>query len=129
MTEYLDLEDLLAAAEAAIGRPARVRDIGLLQAGVARPQVTVVGEDAYPTLDGKAAALLHSIVSGHPLIDGNERLGWVAVRLFYRLNGEDVRPAADEAFDLVVRIAGGELDDVAAITAHLRSWRAPGEVG
>lgn len=128
MIEYLDLEDLLAAAEAAVGRPARVRDIGLLQAAAARPQVTVFGGEAYPTLDAKAAALLHSIVAGHPLVDGNKGLGWVAVRLFYRLNGEDIHPEPDEAFDLVVRIAGGELDDVAAIADQLRSWRAPREV-
>jgi death-on-curing protein len=126
--ECLDLEDLLAAAEAAVGRPAQVRDIGLLQAAAARPQVTAFGEEAYPTVDAKAAALLHSIVSGHPLVDGNKRLGWVAVRLFYRLNGEDVHPEPDEAFDLVVRIAGGELDDVAAIAARVGSWRVPGEV-
>src|SRR5207245_6344291 len=60
----------------------------------------VCSSDLYPTVDLKAAALLHSLVTGHPLIDGNKRVGWVAVRLFYRLNDQDVHPSANEAFDL-----------------------------
>lgn len=123
MTEYLELEDLLEAAAAAIGHPSEVRDIGLLQGAVARPASSVFGEDAYPGLDQKAAALLHSIVTSHPLADGNERLGWVATRLFYRLNGTDIRPTADEAFELVVGIAEGSISDVKAIAARLTAWR------
>ena len=124
MTEYLDLDDLLAAADAAIGQPAQVRDIGLLQAAAARPEATAFGEDAYPSLDLKAAALLHSIVTGHPLVDGKKRLGWVAVRLFYRLNAADVDPPSDDAaFDLVVAVANASLDDVPTIAARLAAWR------
>ena len=122
MTEHLDLDDLLAAAEAALGRPADVRDVGLLEAAVARTRASVYGEDAYPDLDTKAAALLHSIVTGHALIDGNKRLGWVAVRLFYRLNDRNLRAPVDDAFDLVASIADGSLRDVADIAARLRQW-------
>jgi death-on-curing protein len=125
VTEYLDLDDLLAAADAAVGSRADVRDVGLLQAAVARPQATAFGEEAYPTLDEKAAALLQSIVAGHPLVDGNKRLGWVAVRLFYRLNEADVRPAPDEAFDLVVSVASGDRRDVTEIAGTLARWRTP----
>ena len=124
MTEYLELDDLLAAADAAVGGPADVRDIGLLQAAVARPQATAFGEEAYATLDAKAAALLQSLVSGHPLVDGNKRLGWIAMRLFYRMNGADVRPAPDEAYRLVISIADGALRDVAGIAGILGGWRA-----
>ena len=122
MTEHLELDDLLAAAEAALGRPADVRDIGLLEAAVARTRASVYGEDAYPDLDAKAAALLHSIVTGHALIDGNKRLGWVAVRLFYRLNDRDLGAPIDDAFDLVAAIADGSLRDVASISARLHAW-------
>lgn len=122
MTEHLDLDDLLAAAEAALGRPPEVRDIGILEAAVARTRASVYGEDAYPDLDAKAAALLHSIVTGHALIDGNKRLGWVAVRLFYRLNDRDLRAPIVDAFDLVAAIADGSLRDVASIAAKLRAW-------
>ena len=122
MTEHLDLEDLLAAAEAALRRPPEVRDIGILEAAVARTRASVYGEDAYPDLDGKAAALLHSIVTGHALVDGNKRLGWVAVRLFCRLNERDLRVPVDEAFDLVRSVADGSLRDVPDIAARLRLW-------
>lgn len=123
MIEYLDLDDLLAAAEAALEGPPTVRDIGLLDAAAARPRSSVYGADAYPDLDTKAAALLHSIVTSHPLVDGNKRLGWVAVRLFYRLNDADVRPPPDSAYDLIVAIADGRVGDVASIAEHLASWR------
>lgn len=123
MTEYLELEDLLAAAEAALGRPAEVRDVGLLLASAARPRATAFGEEAYASLDEKAAALLHSIVTGHPLVDGNKRLGWVAVRLFYRLNEADVRAPSDDAFDFVVGVAEGTIREVPAIASRLASWR------
>ena len=124
MTEYLDLDDLLAAAEAALDGPPDIRDIGLLEAAAARPRVTAFGEEAYPDLDRKAAALLHSIVTSQALVDGNKRLGWVAVRLFYRMNGTDLRVEADEAFELVVRVADGRLRDVAVIGERLGRWRS-----
>lgn len=122
MTEHLDLEDLLVSAEVALGGPPQVGDIGILEAAVARTRASVYGEDAYPDLHAKAAALLHSIVTGHALIDGNKRLGWVSVRLFYRLNGTDVRIPIDDAFDLVTSIADGTLRDVLDIAEHLRPW-------
>ena len=101
-----------------------MRDIGILEAAVARTRASVYGEDAYPDLHAKAAALLHSIVTGHSLIDGNKRLGWVSVRLFYRLNGEDLRIPIDEAFDLVMSVADGSLRDVPDIAERLRPWVA-----
>jgi len=124
VTAHLDLEDLLVAAEVALGGPPQVRDIGILEAAVARTRASVYGEDAYPGLHAKAAALLHSIVTGHALIDGNKRLGWVSVRLFYRLNGEDLRIPIDEAFDLVMSVADGSLRDVPDIAERLGPWVA-----
>lgn len=122
MTEHLDLEDVLAAAEAALGRPPEIRDIGVLEASVARTRASIYGEDAYSDLSSKAAALLHSIVTGHALVDGNKRLGWVAVRLFCRLNDHDLRAPVDESFDLVRSIADGSMRDVPDIAASLRAW-------
>lgn len=123
MTEYLELDDLLAAADAALGEPPLVRDIGLLDAAAARPRSSVYGADAYPDLDRKAAALLHSIVTSHPLLDGNKRLGWVAVRLFYRVNDADLRAPHDDAYQLVVDVAAGAIRDVDVIAARLAAWR------
>ena len=126
MIDYLDLDDALAAADAAVGGRAQVRDIGLLESALARPRASVYGDDAYRTLDDKAAALLHSLVTSHPLVDGNNRLGWVAVRLFYQLNDADLEAPIDDAFELVVDVAAGRVGDVPSIGRRLAVWRRPG---
>jgi death-on-curing protein len=114
--EYLDLDDLLLLASALLGEPPPVRDLGLLGAAAARPSASAFGEDAYPDAWSMAAALLHSIVKHHPLVDGNKRLGWVACAVFLDLNGIDPTAAAnDDVFELVSRVASGsvELDALA----------------
>ncbi len=118
--DYLELDDLLVAAIAFLGHAPEVRDYGLLESALARPRATVFGEDAYPTLHEKAAALLDSLVNNHALVDGNKRLGWVATRLFYGLNGYAVVGSEDDKFGLVIAVATGELDTVSKI-AHLSS--------
>ena len=86
-TEYLDLDDLVDLARTLLGDPPPIRDIGLLGSAAARPQTTAFGEDAYPNLLTKAAALLQSLVNNHSLVDGNKRLGWLATAVFLELNG------------------------------------------
>jgi death-on-curing protein len=120
VTVYLDLHDLVAAAER-INGPDCIRDLGLLSSAVARHSSFVFGIDPYPSLDLKAAALLASVVGNHALVDGNKRLGWVAVRLFYGLNEVALRVDQDEAYRLVLGVAKG-LDDVSAIAEVLASW-------
>lgn len=117
--EYLDLDDLVAAAEVALGRPPEVRDWGLLASALARPKASIFGEDGYPSLNGKAAALLHSVVANHALVDGNKRLGLVAVLLFYGMNGCDLTANEDERVDLILAIADGRLSEVEKIAEHL----------
>lgn len=119
---YLTIEELVLIGEYAIGHEPKIRDWGLLESALGRPQATVYGQDAYPTIHEKAAALLHSVASNHALVDGNKRLGWVATRTFYRLNGYDVRASEDEAFDLVVSIADGTVSDVEEIAKAIRVW-------
>ena len=120
MIDYLTLDDVLAAAEAHLGHPAEVGDYGLLESAVARPQATVFGEDAYPTIHEKAAALLQTLAANHPLLDGNRRTAFVATALFYGLNGHHVPGSAeDELFDLVIAVATGGLDTVSKIAERL----------
>jgi death-on-curing protein len=88
----------------------KVRDIGLLEAAVGRPMQTVFGEDAYPTPQEKAAALLHSIARNHPFADGNKRTATVAAVFMLEVNGLCPIWAADEALHHIVRLAEGELD-------------------
>ena len=107
--DFLSVEDLMEIASGVIAE-VKVRDVGLLAAADARPRVTVFGEDAYPTFEDKAAALLHSLVRNHALIDGNKRLAWSATRIFCLLNGRDLTYSVDDAEDLMLRGALGELD-------------------
>ena len=107
--DYLSVEDLLEIATGVIEHVA-VRDAGLLAAAAARPQITVFGEDAYATFEDKAAALLHSLVRTHALVDGNKRLAWSAARIFCLLNGRDLTYTVDEAEDLMLSAASGQLD-------------------
>ena len=112
---FLDLEDLLHVAERAVGAPLEVRDIGLLESAAARPRSSAFGTDAYPTLHDKAAALLHSIVRNHALVDGNTRLGPAAVIAFYGVNGRRLTLTNDEAYDVVMAVATANVEDVARI--------------
>lgn len=106
--EYLVMEDLLGLVRALRAGP--VRDLGLLDAACARPQSMAFGQDVYPTLEQKAAALFHSIVRTHALVDGNKRLGWLATTVFLDLHGHAVSLTDDEAFQLVMEVAQGELE-------------------
>jgi death-on-curing protein len=106
--EFLDLDDVLGLAQRLLGDPPPLRDVGLLGSAVARPQTTVGGSDAYPTIWLKAAALLQSIVDNHALVDGNTRLGWLATAVFLEINDASVAAASnDDVVDLVMAVAAG----------------------
>ena len=116
---YLTLEDLLTLVDDL--RVGPVRDVGLLESAAHRPTTTLWGADAYDGLDLKAAALLESIVRNHTLLDGNKRLGWLAVVVFLGLNGIDLDAPDDEAYDLVIAVTTGQLPLEDAAGA-LSSW-------
>ncbi len=118
--EYLDLEDLLGLTRALGAGP--VRDLGLLDSAAARPRSNAFGENAYPSLDLKAAALLHSIARNHALVDGNKRLAWLATVVFLDLNDQTPDLDDDAAFDLVMDAAQGTVE-VEEIAARLRVVR------
>ncbi|WP_134663745.1 MULTISPECIES: type II toxin-antitoxin system death-on-curing family toxin [unclassified Amycolatopsis] len=117
--EYLTLDDLLLLS--ADLRVPGVRDLGLLDAAAHRPQSSLMGQDAYPDLHEKAAVLLESIVRNHPLIDGNKRLGWMSMYVFYGLNGFDLDAPEDEAYDLVIATATGTLP-YQSVAERLAEW-------
>jgi death on curing protein len=106
--EYLTLEDLLDLVSALDTGP--VRDLGLLDSACHRPRAAFFGREAYPTLAGKAAALMHSLTSNHALVDGNKRLALLATAVFLRLNGYYLDLTDDEAFELTVSAAAGQTD-------------------
>jgi len=119
VTEYLDPEQALAAAER-LGL--HIRDEGLLFSALARPASSAFGQDAYPAIELKAAALMHSIARNHALFDGNKRFAWFMTLAFLALNDLRVVMPEDTAFDLVLGVARGELElaeAAAVIRAHL----------
>jgi len=118
---YLTLTDLLHVAERTLGTRAAIRDHGLLQSALARPQTRVHGTDAYTTLEEKAAALLHSLARNHPLVDGNTRLSLAATIAFLGINGRRLTLTNDEAYELVMNVATGKLDKVGDISELLRA--------
>jgi death on curing protein len=101
--------------------PDMLRDFGLLDSAVARPQASAFSEDAYPTLHEKAATLLYGLARNHPFVDANKRTA--AASVFYQINGYML--AVDDG-DVValVDIAEGQLD-VPNIAATLKAWAHP----
>ncbi len=106
--EYLDLEDVVAMIRTLGVGP--IRDVGLLDSAVSRPQSSAFGDDAYQTFDLKAAALLHSVTKNHALVDGNERIAWLCTVVFCDMSGFTPDLTDDEAFQLVWDIAGSSLE-------------------
>lgn len=116
MTRYLTVDELIYINEVLPGNDQihkilkgkqKVRDMGLLEAAAARPMQTVFGEDAYPSLPEKAAALLHSIARNHPFADGNKRTATVAVIFMLQVNGSRPRWEKAEALTHIVAVAEG----------------------
>jgi death on curing protein len=121
---YLDLDDLLHIAGTVLPS-VDVRDVGMLASALARPQVSAFGSDAYPELHTKAAALLHSVARNHGLVDGNKRLALAATIAFLGINGWRLTLTNDEAYELVIAVASGELDDLQTIADSLRRGSQP----
>jgi death-on-curing protein len=118
---FLNLDELLYVAVRTLGAEPEVRDLGLLESALARPQVSAFGEDAYPTIHEKAAALLHSVARNHALVDGNKRLALAAAIAFYGINGMRLTLTNESAYDLVIDVASGRLDDVPTIASVLET--------
>jgi death on curing protein len=114
LTRYLTLSELIYINGTVLNRPditagtQEIRDIQLLDAAVARPAASAFGEDAYPTLRAKAAALLHSVARNHPFADGNKRTATVAAAFMCRVNGQPVIWEQAEALDMILRAAEGK---------------------
>jgi death on curing protein len=122
---YLTLPELLHVAERALGGEPQIRDAGLLESALARPRATAFGSDAYPDLDTKAAAMLHSLARNHGLVDGNKRLALAGIIAFYGVNGRRLTLSNDEAYDLVIAVADGTLDVVEQIADRLAHATKP----
>lgn len=96
-----------------------IKDAGLLSSAIARPRASAFGEDAYPDLVTKAAALFESLVRNHALHDGNKRLSVVLTWSFLLNNNVRLRHTKKEAYDFALAAAAGELT-----FEQIRGWFA-----
>lgn len=122
---YLDHEELLYVAERALGHPPEVRDHGLVESAAARPQASAFGQEAYADIHEKAAALLHSLARYHPLVDGDKCLALAGTVAFYGVNGLRLELSNAAAYNVIMQVAAGRLDDVGDIAAVLRPSAGP----
>lgn len=123
---HLTAEDVLVIAGMAVDdQEVVVRDAGLLESAVHRPRAAMFGQEAYPSLLDKAAALFQSLAVNHPFVDGNKRTAWTSCVVFLALNGVELRPDIDAAERLVIAVTTGAVDEVKAISTALRELIEP----
>lgn len=116
---YLTYADLLYVGQRALGGDVPVRDQGLLESALARPRASAFERDAYGSLNEKTAALTHSLARNHGLIDGNKRLSLAALIAFLGMNGRRSTWSNDEAYEFIMDVASGRLDDVSDIAGRI----------
>lgn len=112
MIRFLTLIEVLELHHQIIeqsGGTSGIRDIGLLESAIAQPRMTFGGEELYPSLLEKSAALGFSLIMNHPFIDGNKRIGHAATEIFLVLNGMEINASVDAQENMVLEIASGEL--------------------
>ena len=119
--QYLSLEDALQQIAIA---GFYVKDAGLLDSALARPQTSVFGEDAYPTLELKAAAMTHSVIKNHPMVDGNKRTSWFLLNAFLYINGYLLEMSTEEGLQFTLGVPTDQLsleEAAEKIRSHMRA--------
>ncbi len=109
---YLTLAQTLSLHERIIGSSGGahgVRDLGALESCLAQPRQSFNDSELYPTLEDKAAALCFSLVSNHPFVDGNKRIGHAAMEVFLILNGAEILAPVDEQEAAILQLASSSL--------------------
>ena len=108
---YLSLQEVISLHSLVVaqsGGSSGLRDRGALESAVAQPEASFGGEDLYPSLASKAAALGHSLIQNHPFVDGNKRVGHAAMEVFLLLNGYEIDASVDEQETIIIDVAGGK---------------------
>lgn len=120
--KYLSSEDVLLLHNMAIdesGGSHGLRDLGLLESAVARPQASFGGEDLYPNIFLKAGALVHGLLRNHPFVDGNKRTSMYSAMTFLELNGYRFEAKQKEVVEFALRVENDKLS-VEAIAKWLK---------
>lgn len=130
---YLTTEEVIRLQEMVVqqsgGRPG-ILDRGKIDSAVALPRASFGGQELYPTLAEKAAAIGYSLACNHGFIDGNKRVGHAGMEAFLVLNGHELNAGVDEQEAVFLQLAAGSLsrdDFLAWVQQHLVPiTRAPG---
>lgn len=122
MTDFLSLNDCLELINRLKIGP--MRDIGLLNSALQRPGTIIYGKYAYPTLHLQTAALVESLARNHALVDGNKRLAFLALVVFYDINDFELVLDDDSAYQFIIDICIGQ-HDVQSIAAFLEQCAYP----
>jgi death-on-curing protein len=112
---YLSLQEVITLHSILIqqsGGSSGLRDQGALESAVAQPEASFGGEELYPDLASKAAALGHSLIQNHPFVDGNKRVGHAAMEVFLLLNGHEIDASVDEQEKLIIDVASGKVSRI-----------------
>jgi len=110
---YLTLSEVLELHRRVIeltGGADGLRDLAGVESAVVQPQMTFDGDELYPSLIDKAAAICFSLVLNHPFVDGNKRIGHAAMETFLLLNGYELSANVDDAESLFLKLAGGDVE-------------------
>lgn len=135
MIRYLTLEEVLELHRLALeqsGGLAGVHDLGGLDSALAQPQMTFAGQELYPSLAEKAAALGFSLVCNHPFVDGNKRVGHAAMETFLVLHGWELAAGVDEQEQVILQLAAGKMkreEFTEWVQSHLQEWTEGGGEG
>jgi death-on-curing protein len=125
LQEVISLHSLLIAQS---GGSSGLRDRGALESAVAQPEASFGGQDLYPDLASKAAALGHSLIQNHPFVDGNKRVGHAAMEVFLLLNGNELDASVDEQEKIIIEVASGNVSRIELsgwISKHIVLRNAP----
>ncbi|MGY1856510.1 type II toxin-antitoxin system death-on-curing family toxin [Modestobacter sp. SYSU DS0290] len=115
----LTVEDLLHVARRCLGGEVQVRDLGLLTAALARMDAVAFEREVYPSVREKAAALMHSLATTAPLVEGNRPFALSATLVYLALNGQASTLTDDEAVAVVTGIMTGRMETVQQIATAL----------
>jgi len=121
LTEVVDLHRLAIQQS---GGADGVRDMAALDSAVVQPQMSFGGVELYPTIADKAAALAFALVMNHPFVDGNKRVGVVAMDAFLVLNGHEIIASVEEQEQVFLQLAAGTLsraDFTEWVRSHIRA--------
>ena len=94
------------------GGSSGLRDRGALESAVAQPEASFGGEELYPDLASKTAALGHALIQSHPFVDGNKRIGHAAMEVFLLLNGHEIDASVDEQEQIIIEVASGKVSRI-----------------